>query len=147
MAHPRFRPYFRHGLLPQLIAFEACLRLGGVTRAAEELCLAQPTVSGLLRRLSETVGEPVLCTKGGHVELTRTGRDVALLCDEIFESLDRFDQKRALHLLVPPAKAGAQSCRPGVGQGPIGSRPTPGMTIVTASRSRAAGSRRGCSEA
>ena len=96
MAHPRFRPYFRHGLLPQLIAFEACLRLGGVTRAAEELSLAQPTVSGLLRRLSETVGDPVLLTKGGHVELTRAGQDVALLCDEIFESLDRFDRKRAV---------------------------------------------------
>ena len=101
MAHPRFRPYFRHGLLPQLIAFEACLRLGGVTRAAEELSLAQPTVSGLLRRLSETVGDPVLCTKGGRVELTRAGRDVALLCDEIFESLDRFDRKRAMQAALP----------------------------------------------
>lgn len=94
MAHSRFRPYFRHGLLTQLIAFEACLRLGGVTRAAEELSLAQPTVSGLLRRLSETVGDPVLSTRGGRVQLTRAGRDVALLCEEIFESLDRFDRKR-----------------------------------------------------
>lgn len=117
MAHPRFRPYFRHGLLPQLIAFEACLRLGGVTRAAEELCLAQPTVSGLLHRLSETVGEPVLRTKGGRIELTRTGRDVALLCDEIFESLDRFDQKRALQSAMS---------HPGAGRGLIGSRPPPG---------------------
>jgi DNA-binding transcriptional LysR family regulator len=101
MAHPRFRPYLRHGLLPQLIAFEACLRLGGVTRAAEELSLAQPTVSGMLRRLSETVGDPVLCTKGGHVELTRAGRDVALLCEEIFESLDRFDKKRSAESALP----------------------------------------------
>jgi hypothetical protein len=31
--------------LPQLMAFEACVRLGSVTRAAEELSLAQPTVS------------------------------------------------------------------------------------------------------
>src|SRR5689334_18868795 len=80
MARPRFRRYFRHGLLPQLIAFEACLRLGGVTRAAEELALAQPTVSGLLRRLSDTIGEPVLQTKGGRVEATAAGGDVALLC-------------------------------------------------------------------
>ena len=93
MARPRFRPYFRHGLLPQLIAFEACLRLGGVTRAAEELSLAQPTVSGLLRRLGETVGEPVLHAKGGRVELTHTGEAVARLCTEIFESLDRFDRR------------------------------------------------------
>lgn len=94
MSRPRFRPYFRHGLLPQLIAFEACLRLGGVTRAARELCLAQPTVSGLLRKLSETVGEPVLVARGGRVELTAAGRDVAFLCEGIFESLERFDERR-----------------------------------------------------
>src|SRR5262245_54957356 len=95
MARPRFRRYFRHGLLPQLIAFEACLRLGGVTRAAEELAVAQPTVSGLLRRLSETIGEPVLQTKGGRVEATAAGGDVALLCDEILDSLQRFEDRRA----------------------------------------------------
>jgi DNA-binding transcriptional LysR family regulator len=94
MSRPRFRPYFRHGLLPQLIAFEACLRLGGVTRAARELCLAQPTVSGLIRKLSETVGEPVLLAKGGRVELTPAGRDVAFLCAGIFESLERFEERR-----------------------------------------------------
>ena len=95
MARPRFRRYFRHGLLTQLIAFEACLRLGGVTRAAEELSLAQPTVSGLLRRLSDTVGAPVLLARGGRIELTPAGQDVATLCDEIFESLGRFDRKRS----------------------------------------------------
>ena len=94
MARPRFRRYFRHGLLPQLIAFEACLRLGGVTRAAEELCLAQPTVSGLVRRLSDTVGEPVMLARGGRIELTRAGEDVARLCEEIFDSLERFDERR-----------------------------------------------------
>ena len=95
MDRPRFRRYFRHGMLPQLIAFEACLRLGGVTRAAEELCLAQPTVSGLIRKLSETVGEPVLVAKGGRVELTPAGRDVAFLCEGIFDSLERFEERRS----------------------------------------------------
>ena len=95
MARPRFRRYFRHGLLPQLIAFEACLRLGGVTRAAEELALAQPTVSGLLRRLSETVGAPVLQTRGGRVEVTAAGGDVAVLCKEILGSLERFEDRRS----------------------------------------------------
>ena len=90
----RFQRYFHHGLLPQLIAFEACLRLGGVTRAAEHLALAQPTVSGLLRRLSETVGEPVLHTRGGNVQLTEAGRDVALLCAEVLAALKRFEERR-----------------------------------------------------
>ncbi len=97
MSRPRFRPYFRHGLLPQLIAFEACLRLGGVTRAARELCLAQPTVSGLLKKLSETVGEPVIVARGGRMEATAAGRDVALLCEGIFESLEQFEERRAVH--------------------------------------------------
>ena len=90
----RFQPYFRHGLLPQLIAFEACLRLGGVSRAAEHLALAQPTVSGLIRRLSETVGEPVLRARGGNVELTECGHDVALLCTEMLAALSRFEERR-----------------------------------------------------
>ena len=94
MNRPRFRRYFRHGLLPQLIAFEACLRLGGVTRAADELCIAQPTVSGLLRKLADTVGAPVLHAKGGRIELTEAGHDVARLCEEIMGSLARFEERR-----------------------------------------------------
>ena len=98
MARPRLRRYFRHGLLPQLIAFEACLRLGGVTRAAEELAIAQPTVSGLLRKLSETVGAPVLKTRGKSIELTDAGRDVALLCHEMLGSLNRYEERRSQNL-------------------------------------------------
>ena len=94
MPHPRLRRYYRHGLIPQLLAFEACLRLGSVTRAAEELSLAQPTVSGLLRRLSETVGEPLLVCRNGRMEPTEAGRNMARLCDEILDSLGRFDATR-----------------------------------------------------
>ena len=81
-------------MLPQLIAFEACLRLGGITRAADELCLAQPTVSGLLKKLSDTVGEPVMTARGGRVELTNAGRDVAALCEEVLGSFERFEERR-----------------------------------------------------
>ena len=95
MARHRLRRFFRHGFLPQLIAFEACVRLGGVTRAAEELSLAQPTVSGLLRKLGEAVGEPVLKARGGRVELTPAGRDVQGLCAEVLGSLERFEERRA----------------------------------------------------
>ena len=49
------RRYLRHGTLPQLAAFEAVVRLGSVTRAADALCMAQPTLSGHLRKLSESL--------------------------------------------------------------------------------------------
>jgi DNA-binding transcriptional LysR family regulator len=95
MARPRFRQFLRHGFLPQLMAFEACLRLGSVTRAAEELSLAQPTVSGLLRRLSETVGEPVLRASRGRMEPTDAGLEIAILCEEMFDALGRYEARRS----------------------------------------------------
>jgi len=58
MPRARLRRFFRHGLLPQLIVFEAVARLGSVTRAAEELHLAQPTVSLQLKKLAETLEVP-----------------------------------------------------------------------------------------
>lgn len=94
MARSTLRRYFRHGLLPQLIAFEAVVRLGGVTRAAHELSLAQPTVSGLLRKLADTMGEPLIQVRRGRVDLTDAGREVALFCEEVLAAVQRFDERR-----------------------------------------------------
>ena len=95
MPRSRLRRYFRHGFFPQLVAFEACVRLGSVTRAAEELSLAQPTVSCLIRKLNETIGMPVLHTRGRRVEPTEMGRELLALCEGVFASFDRFDERRA----------------------------------------------------
>jgi DNA-binding transcriptional LysR family regulator len=56
LALPALRRYLRHGTLPQLAAFEAVVRLGSATRAAQALCVAQPTVSGHLKKLAEALG-------------------------------------------------------------------------------------------
>jgi DNA-binding transcriptional LysR family regulator len=113
MARTRLRRYFRHGLIPQLMAFEACVRLGGVTRAADELALAQPTVSGLLKRLSDLVGEPVLRTRGGRVELTEAGREVQRLCEEVLGSLNRFEERRSENVRAETNENRAWSHAPG----------------------------------
>ncbi len=86
------RRYFRHGLLPQLVAFEACVRLGSVTRAAEELCVAQPTVSCMLRKLSDAFGGPLIVIRERRVEATPLGRHVLELCEDLFASFSRFDE-------------------------------------------------------
>jgi len=93
------RRFFRHGLLPQLVAFEACVRLGSVTRAAEELCVAQPTVSCMLRKLAETFGEPLTVIRDRRVEATPMGREVLTLCDDVFDAFTRFGERR-----VEPAR-------------------------------------------
>lgn len=76
MRHPALRRYFRHGMLPQLMVFEAVARLGSFTRAGEELCLAQPTVSVHVRKLSESLGLPLLDSSGRKIVLTDGGREV-----------------------------------------------------------------------
>jgi hypothetical protein len=94
MTRVRLRRYFRHGMFPQLIAFEACVRHGSVTRAAEELSLAQPTVSCLIRKLSDTLGAPVMQLRDRRIEPTALGRELLALCNEVFVSFERFDVKR-----------------------------------------------------
>lgn len=58
------RRYVRHGMLPQLVAFEAVVRLGSATHAAQMLCMAQPTLSGHLRKLSAALGVRLFDMKG-----------------------------------------------------------------------------------
>ena len=88
------RRYFRHGMLPQLLAFEACIRHGSVTRAAEELSLAQPTVSCLIKKLATTMGGPLTQARDRRMEPTALGVEVLALCHEVIASLERFDQRR-----------------------------------------------------
>lgn len=92
MPRARLRRFFRHGFLPQLMAFEASVRLGSVTRAAEELSLAQPTVSCMLRKLSETVGGPVTVMRERRVEPSELGRELLLLCHDMFRAMERFEE-------------------------------------------------------
>ena len=58
------RRYLKHGTLTQLRAFEATARLGNITRAAEELHMAQATASVQIKKLTETVGLPALRAGG-----------------------------------------------------------------------------------
>jgi DNA-binding transcriptional LysR family regulator len=113
MTRARLRRYFRHGFFPQLIAFEACVRHGSVTRAAEELSLAQPTVSCLLRKLAETVGGPVLVTRARRMEPTPLGRELLALCDELFEAFDRLDERLARTGEMAATTAAAPAVFPG----------------------------------
>ena len=92
-AHPR--RFFRHGLLPQLLVFEAVARLGSVTRAAEELHLAQPTVSLQLKKLAATLELTLFEQQGRRLRLTGAGHALLETCDELIHCLARADTKLA----------------------------------------------------
>jgi LysR family transcriptional activator of nhaA len=67
-----------------LLYFWAVARYGSVVRASGELRLAQPTISGQIRRLEEVLGEKLLTRVGRNLVLTDVGRTVFRYADEIF---------------------------------------------------------------
>ncbi|HSD37868.1 MAG TPA: LysR family transcriptional regulator [Rhodocyclaceae bacterium] len=93
MSLTRIQRFLRHGSLPQLTAFEAVVRLGSFTRAAEALHMAQPTVSQHLRKLSERIGHPLIKQVGRHVQPTTTGQLLYEAAQDIFHTLERFEQR------------------------------------------------------
>ncbi len=85
----------KHITLRQLQVFEAVARLGSFTRAAEELYLAQPTVSMQLKKLTNTINLPLFEQIGIRIHLTDTGRELYSACQEIFDNLTNFENKIA----------------------------------------------------
>lgn len=86
------RRYLRHGTLPQLRVFEASARLGSLTRAAEELHIAQPTASVQIKKLTETVGLPLFEQVGRRVYLTDAGRRLHAGCHEVFRAFATLEE-------------------------------------------------------
>lgn len=111
----KLRRYLKHGMLPQLRVFEAVARHGSFTRAAEELHLAQPTVSIHIKKLTETIGLQLLEPGDRRVRPTDAGRRLYAACHEIFGTL--FELERSL------VRFRDAECEPG-------QRQAPGETIV-----------------
>ena len=92
MLQPGIRRYLRHGTLSQLRAFEASARLGNITRAAEELHIAQPTASVQIKKLTEIVGLPLFEYVGNRVHLTDAGHRLYAGCHQIFHAFSTLEE-------------------------------------------------------
>ena len=86
------RRYLRHGLLPQLAALEAVVRLGSCTRAAEALCVAQPTLSGHLRKLAEASGVRLFDLRGRRLVPTAAALVLLDAACEVTRTLARCEE-------------------------------------------------------
>ena len=95
MPQSNIRRYLKHGMLPQLRAFEAIARLGSGTRAAEELHMAQPTASVQIKKLSETVGLALFEQVGNRIHLTEAGERLYAGCNDVFRALGDMEQALA----------------------------------------------------
>ena len=110
-----------------LLYFWTVAREGSIVAAAERLSLTQPTISGQLRVLEESLGERLFERKGRHLVLTEVGQTVYRYADEIFglgrELLDVLDDRptgRPLRLAVGisdamPKMMAAQLLAPALG--------------------------------
>jgi LysR family transcriptional activator of nhaA len=67
-----------------LLYFWAVARYGSVVRASAELKLAQPTISGQIRRLEDVLEVKLFDRVGRNLVLTEVGRTVYRYADEIF---------------------------------------------------------------
>jgi len=93
MPQLNIRRYLKHGILPQLHVFESSARLGSFARAAQELHLAQPTVSVQIKKLSETVGFPLFEQVGKRIYLTDAGQRVYAGCNDVFRALSSLEER------------------------------------------------------
>lgn len=81
----------RHTTMRQLQIFEAIVRHGSFTRAAEELFLTQPTVSMQTKKLTDAFGLPLLTQVGRKIRPTEAGEVVYATIREMFTSLNNLD--------------------------------------------------------
>jgi LysR family transcriptional regulator, low CO2-responsive transcriptional regulator len=79
----------------QLEVFECVARRLSFTRAAEELGLAQPTVSAQVKQLADEVGMPLFDQVGKTISLTDAGRELLFAARAVFEDWSRFEMKIA----------------------------------------------------
>jgi len=122
MEPKRLRRYLRHGLMPQLAAFDAVMRLGSVTRASEALHMAQPTVSGHLRKLSDALGVPLFHCDGRRMLPTAPAQALHEGTRGVFAAL------HGIECALEPLRETARPCggmreRPDAAQ-PAGHHPT-----------------------
>ncbi len=67
-----------------LLYFWTVAREGSITKACDKLMLAQPTISGQLRKLEESLGGKLFDRVGRDLVLTELGRMTYKYADEIF---------------------------------------------------------------
>ncbi|WP_043758117.1 LysR family transcriptional regulator [Imhoffiella purpurea] len=85
----------RHASLRQLQVFEAIIRLGSFTRAADELFVTQPTVSMQTKKLADALGLPLFEQVGRQARPTEAGAALYQSCRVIFETLANLEMKVA----------------------------------------------------
>jgi LysR family transcriptional activator of nhaA len=71
-----------------LYYFWTVARLGHLTRASEQLHVSQSALSGQIRKLEESLGQPLFLREGRRLKMTEAGRKAYDYAEEIFRQGD-----------------------------------------------------------
>ncbi len=74
--------------LLQLQYFREIARTENISKAAERLFVSQPTLSGSLSRLEESLGAALFERRRGKITLTRSGRQFLTCVESVLDALD-----------------------------------------------------------
>lgn len=78
--------------IQKLKALRATAEAGSISRAAERLGYSQPGLAGMLNRLEQEIGYPLLLRGSGGVRLTDEGRALMPYIERILRESDAFEQ-------------------------------------------------------
>lgn len=87
MLHTDSHEILRRLDLNLLVLFEAVLRFGSITRAADHLGLTQSAVSHALKRLREFFGDPLFVRSGRGIVPTSRAEDIGRTVNEVIDIL------------------------------------------------------------
>jgi DNA-binding transcriptional LysR family regulator len=92
----------RRSTTRQLQIFSAVARNKSFTRAAEELCLTQSSVSTQIKQLTEFTGHPLIEQIGKKIIITQVGERVAQLYEDLDRDWHKFEED--MESLTSPTK-------------------------------------------
>lgn len=95
MPLPLSRFHARLGTFRQLEIFVKFAETGSISQTAQELHLAQPSVSIQLKKLSENLGVPLLEQIGRKLHMTDAGKELYASAMEIFDTVGRLESRFA----------------------------------------------------
>lgn len=83
----------RHLSFRLLQVYVRVVQLGNVSAAARQLHLTQPTVSLQLKKLAETVGEPLLESRDQRLQVTMVGEALYQAATDVLSRFDDFNEQ------------------------------------------------------
>ncbi|MBU2843533.1 LysR family transcriptional regulator [Acidithiobacillus thiooxidans] len=90
-----FHSLLRHVTFRQLQIFSTVIRMKSFTKAADELFLAQPTISLQMKKLGEAIGLPLFESSGKEIRPTDAGQDLYAACRELFRTFENLETQLA----------------------------------------------------